>query len=148
MKKETQEINIKFYARCVRRPGNSKNDDNWYRAEIVSEGTAGDEEVINEFAELADIDYDEARRLHDLHNQAYVETICEHKKLSIKDIGLVYLSLKSALMKGKRGITGNSIKGIRIIFYPSKVMRTFFSKAVFTKTNAPKGKKGKKSHKK
>lgn len=143
MERETLNLHIKFYARAVRRPGKSKNEDIWYRAEIASDYIAKDEDVINEFAELANLDYDEAARLHHLHNQAYGKILCEHKKLSIKGIGLICFSLKSALMKGKRGVTSNIIKGIRVIFYPSDSLRAFFAKALFTKTDAPEVKKTK-----
>lgn len=133
MKRETQNLHIKFYARAVRRPGGSKKEDLYYRAEIVSDYIAKEEDVITEFAELANLDYDEAARLHDLHNQAYGKILCEHKKLSIKGIGLICFSLKSALMKGKRGITSNVIKGIRVIFYPAESLRAFFFQSLIHK---------------
>ena len=142
MDKKYKSLEIKFYARPVVLPGQSDEKIKAHRAEVFSDKTGTDEDVIRELSNLTNQEFAEAERLHDLHLQAFSNVLRKHNKIFLKFYGLIYMSLRSQMMKGKRGVTANRIRGVSLLFKANKRIQKLFLNAHFIKVNVClKGKK-------
>jgi len=137
MKKSPPSNELRFYARATVQPGKSKKDGLYYRAEVFSEKIGCEEDVAAVFSTLIGLDKETARYHVVCCIKAIVIVTCLYKKLYLKELGLLYFSLKSQLRKGKRGVTAESIEGVYLRIKPSLSLRSIFSKFVFRKTEAP-----------